>query len=142
MGGLSEPPARPGGQGQDEGVTTLDLMNLPPVLLRIMRLIMRHKGEMTHLQIGEANTALPEDTRLSQADLDDALKQLIEQHWLVVVNQDQSPCYKLNLHRKASASHGHDSSHGGTSSKLSQGIWDALDVKPVKPPHEIDGDKP
>jgi hypothetical protein len=128
MGGLFDPQPDPSGD-QGEGLTALDLMDLPPAQYRVMRLILR-QGAMSFRQLGEANAAEPEDERLSQVDLDDALKALCEQNWLLQKGEGQSSTYRINLRRKVSNALNTFAAHSPEHDALSQSIWDALDANP------------
>ena len=106
---------------QEGGITALDLADLPPALRKIMRLMLRQL-EMTYPQLVDAMAGMPEDERLSQQDLDQALDALSTQFWLMRFGQGPRATYKVNLRRKAGSS-------------LSTNIWANLDAK-------ISGDKP
>jgi hypothetical protein len=138
MGGLFDPlQGRSGDQERNDGLTALDLMDLSPTLYRVMRLMLR-RGEMSHVQLGEANTNLPEGDRLSQVELDEAVKSLCEQHWLLQQGEGQSITYKINLRRKVGNALNTFARRNQASSTLSKNIWDALDAKPEpdKPPQD------
>ena len=106
---------------QEGGITALDLADLPPALRKIMRLMLRAL-EMTYPQLVEAMSNMPDDERLSQKDLDEALNTLSKQFWLMRFGEGSRATYKVNLRRKAG-------------STLSTNIWASLDAK-------ISGDKP
>jgi hypothetical protein len=129
MGGLFDPlQGRSGDQERNDGITALDLMDLPPAHYRVMRLMLR-RGEMNYLQLGEANIAQPEGDRLSQVELDEALKSLCDQRWLIQQGEGQTLTYKLNLRRKVSNALSTFAKRNQASSTLSKSIWDALDPK-------------
>ncbi len=144
MGGLVDPQQeRPEDHEQNEGLTALDLMDLPPILYRVMRLILRD-GEMDYSQLDRANAALPDDERLSQNDLAEALKRLCEQNWLTQQGEGQSTVYRINLRRKVSNALNTFAARSPEHDALSKSIWDALDAKPDqdRPPLDLDDGKP
>jgi vacuolar-type H+-ATPase subunit E/Vma4 len=100
---------------KEGGITALDLADLPPVLRKIMRLMLRQL-QMTYPELCEAMENMPEDQRLSTSDLDEALKTLSEQGWLIQIGEGKKAVYKVNLRRKAG-------------STLASGIWSELDAK-------------
>lgn len=100
---------------KEGGITALDLADLPPALRKIMRLMLRNV-QMDYPQLCEAVDNLPEDQRLSRTDLDDALKTLSQQAWLIQIGEGKRAIYKVNLRRKAG-------------STLASGIWKSLDNK-------------
>jgi hypothetical protein len=100
---------------KEGGITILDLADLPPTLRKIMRLMLR-QIRMNYTQLYEANEQMPMGDRLSQADLDEALKKLSDQAWLIQIGKGKRAVYKVNLRRKAG-------------SQLSDTIWQNLDSK-------------
>jgi len=100
---------------KDGGITALDLADLPPALRKIMRLMLR-QIQMNYPQLCEAMEKVPEDERLSQSDLDEALKTLSQQAWLIQIGEGDRAIYKVNLRRKAG-------------STIASGIWQSLDAK-------------
>ena len=102
-------------EAQEEGISPLDLANLPPLLRRIMRHLLR-EYELLYVEICEWAEELPDADRPSRADLDQALEVLTKQFWLIKRGEGERVRYQANLRRK-----------GG--SKLAQGIWSALDSK-------------
>jgi len=100
---------------KEGGITALDLADLPPALRKIMRLMLRQL-QMDYPQLCEAMEKMPEGERLSQADLDNALKTLSQQAWLIQIGEGERAIYKVNLRRKAG-------------STLASGIWQSLDAK-------------
>ena len=103
---------------QEGGITALDLMDLPPALRKIMRLMLREL-QMTYPRLCEAMDSVPESDRLTRADLDSALSTLTQQFWLTSIGEREKAIYKVNLRRKAG-------------STLVSGIWSSLDDK-LKP---------
>lgn len=100
---------------KEGGITALDLADLPPALRKIMRLMLRQL-QMDYPQLCEAMEKMPEGERLSRADLDNALKTLSQQAWLIQIGEGERAIYKVNLRRKAG-------------STLASGIWQSLDAK-------------
>jgi hypothetical protein len=102
-------------KGNEGGITALDLADLPPTLRKIMRLMLREL-QLNYSQLLETIAALPENERLSNKDLDEALEALTTQGWLTRIGQGEKAIYKVNLRRKAG-------------SKLASGVWNTLDEK-------------
>ena len=100
---------------KEGGITALDLADLPPALRRIMRLMLRQL-QMSYPQLCESMDGMPENERLSRADLDGALENLTQQAWLTRLGEGQKAIYKVNLRPKSG-------------STLASGIWSALDEK-------------
>lgn len=106
---------------KDGGISPLDIAALPPSLRKIMRLMLRELS-MGYPRIREVVDAMPETDRLTRDELDSALSDLTEQFWLIRIGEKEKAVYKVNLRRKEG-------------SKLSAGIWSALDSKlKGKPP--------
>ena len=97
------------------GITALDLAELPPVLRKIMRLMLREL-QLDRPQLTDAVASLPEAERLSPKELEQALEVLTRQAWLTRIGQGDKAIYKVNLRRKAG-------------STLAGGIWNTLDSK-------------
>jgi hypothetical protein len=100
---------------KEGGITILDLADLPPALRKIMRLMLRQL-QMNYPQLCNAMDQMPEDERLTRANLDEALKKLTEQAWLIQIGEGERAIYKVNLRRKAG-------------SQLGEDIWQNLDAK-------------
>jgi len=100
---------------KEGGITALDLADLPPALRKIMRLMLR-QVQMNYPQLCEAMEKMPEGERMSQSDLDEALKTLSQQSWLIQIGEGERAIYKVNLRRKAG-------------SNIASGIWQSLDAK-------------
>ena len=100
---------------QEGGITPLDLADLPSPLRKLMRLMLR-EIEMDYESLSEAAKALPKSDFMDKAELDQALKTLVEKNWLIRRGQGEVVSYRVNLRRKAG-------------SNLSQSIWAALDKK-------------
>ena len=86
------------------GITPLDLAELPPVLRKIMRLMLR-EIEMSYSDLCEAAKALPEADSLSPAEFDKALDALSNQGWLIKMGEE-NVTYRVNLRRKAGSTLG------------------------------------
>ncbi len=100
---------------KEGGITALDLADLPPVLRKIMRLMLRQL-QLNYPQLCETMDNLPEGERLSRADLDQALETLTRQAWLIRLGEGQKAIYKVNLRPKSG-------------STLASGIWSSLEDK-------------
>jgi len=93
-----------GGQGDEGGITPLDLAGLSPALRKIMRLMLR-EVEMSYSDLCEAAKGLPEADSLTPAELDKALDDLSRQGWLIKMGEDKIS-YRVNLRRKAGSTLG------------------------------------
>ncbi len=102
-------------QKQEEGISAGDIAGLPPVLRKIMRMMLR-EVEMTYAAIAAANDSAAEGEKLGRADLDQALKTLTSQGWLICRGEGERLNYTVNLRRKAG-------------SQLGTNFWNALDAK-------------
>lgn len=100
---------------KDGGISPLDIAKLPPSLRKIMRLMLREL-QLAYPRICEVMDAMPEDDRLTRAELDEALSALTEQFWLIRIGEKEKAIYKVNLRRRAG-------------STLMAGIWSSLDEK-------------
>lgn len=97
------------------GISPLDLAKLPPSLRKIMRLMLREL-QMSYPRMCEVMDGVPEQDRLTRAELDEALLTLTEQFWLIRIGEKEKAIYKVNLRRKAG-------------STLMSGIWSSLNEK-------------
>jgi hypothetical protein len=102
-------------KNKEGGITALDLADLSPALRKIMRLMLR-KLQLNYPQLCEAMDNLPENERLSRADLDLSLENLTQQAWLTRLGEGPKAVYKVNLKAKSG-------------STLASGIWSSLDEK-------------
>lgn len=84
---------------KEDGVTPLDLAELPTPLRRIMRKMLRAL-ELDHEAIAKIFNELPEEERKEVKDLDAALEILAKQGWVIVLGEKGSHRYKVNLRRK------------------------------------------
>ena len=107
---------------KDGGITPLDMVDLPPALRKIMRVMLR-RVQMSYPDLMEAMKSVPEKERLSPDDLEKAIATLVEQSWLMKIGEDERAIYKVNLRRKSG-------------STLASGIWKALDSKLKDPPED------
>jgi hypothetical protein len=99
-------------QKREQGISALDIADLPPNLRKIMRMMLR-EVVMKHTELVVAVEAMPAANRMTQAELDAALKTLVEQNWLVRYGSGDLMSFKVNLRRRAG-------------SQLGQDIWSAL----------------
>ena len=114
-------------QKQEEGISAGDIAQLPPALRRIMRLMLR-EIEMTHAAISASVLAAPAAERMSALELDQALKVLTAQNWLICRGEGERVNYTVNLRRKAG-------------STLGSTFWSALDEK-IAESKRKDAEKP
>ncbi|MEN8241854.1 MAG: hypothetical protein ABFS17_08030 [Chloroflexota bacterium] len=84
---------------KEDGVTPLDLADLPTPLRRIMRKMLRAL-ELDHDAVAKIFNELPEEERKEVKDLDAALKILSKQGWVIVLGEEGKQRYKVNLRRK------------------------------------------
>ena len=105
-------------QKREHGISALELMDLPPNLRRIMKMMLR-EVVMKYIHITQAVAAFPEANRMSQGELDTGLKTLVEQNWLIASGDGEFLSYRVNLRRKAG-------------SALDQDIWAALNRRIAK----------
>jgi hypothetical protein len=97
------------------GISILDLADLPPALRKIMKLMLR-QIRMNYPQLVVAMEQLPEAERMTQDELDAALEKLAGEAWLIQIGAGERAIYKVNLRRKAG-------------SKLGENIWQSLEAK-------------
>lgn len=102
---------------REEGISPLDIADLPPNLRKIMRMMMR-EVVMKYTDLCLAVDAMPEASRLSRKDLEAALATLVEQNWLMRYGEGEFTSYRVNLRRKSG-------------SKLDKDIWSTLGDKIV-----------
>ncbi len=105
-------------QKREQGISALELMDLPPNLRRIMKLMLR-EVVMKHTHLSKAVAAFPEANRMTQDELNAGLKTLVEQNWLIANGEGEFLSYRVNLRRKAG-------------SALDQDIWAALNARIAK----------
>ena len=102
-------------QKREEGITALELAELPPNLRKLMRLMLR-ASELEYPAICAAIESMPESSRLKKDELDQALAELTKQNWLQRTVRSGIATYQVNLRRKAGVT-------------LPPGIWTALDER-------------
>ena len=102
-------------QKREQGISALELMDLPPNLRRIMKMMLR-EVVMKYTHLTQAVAALPPANSMTQAELDAGLKTLVEQNWLLTSGEGEFLSYRVNLRRKAG-------------SGLNQDIWAALNQR-------------
>lgn len=100
-----------------EGLSILDLENLPKPQYRVMRIVMRER-ECTHARLLE----LLEQEELTQEEFEKALTELLQQQWLVKTDE----VYKANLRRK-NARVLSDFQPKRRAAPSLRGIWDSLE---------------
>lgn len=105
-------------QKRENGISALELMDLPPNLRRIMKMMLR-EIVMKYVHLVQAVAEFPPANRMTQEELDLALKTLVEQNWLVMNGESEFLSYRVNLRRKAG-------------SGLDRDIWAALNDRIAK----------
>ena len=98
-----------------EGISALEISELPPSLRKIMRLMLR-EVEMTFTALKTAVDSMPAADQISHAELDQALQALSQQGWLIQRGEGEGLNYSVNLRRKSG-------------STLSNSIWGNLEKK-------------
>jgi hypothetical protein len=104
-----------GDQSDSGGISPIELAKLPPVQRMLMRLLLREL-EMTEVAVRAAVSEQPADKRPSNADLEEALKELAREGWVIKMGEGAVITYKANIRRKAP-------------STLAKSLWSALDSK-------------
>jgi len=102
-------------EAQQEGLNPLDLKDMPPLMRKVMRHLLR-EYELSETEIRRWAQELPESERPAQADLAEALETLSRQFWLIKRGEGERTHYQANLRRKAA-------------SKLDQSAWNSLEAK-------------
>lgn len=102
-------------QKREQGISPLEIAELPPNLRKIMRLMLREMA-MKYSDIRRAVEAMPEVQQMSPDALDQALATLVEQNWLVCSGEGELLTYRVNLRRKSG-------------STLNKDIWASLQGK-------------
>lgn len=100
---------------RSEGISPLDLADLPPHLRKLMKFLLR-EVQMFQVDILKAVAGWPERDRIPPAEVESALKTLSQQGWLICRGEGERVNYQVNMRRKAG-------------SKIAQGIWGSLDAK-------------
>lgn len=99
-------------QKREQGISALELMDLPPNLRRIMKMMLR-EVVMKYTHLLKVVAELPPASQMTKDELDGALKTLVEQNWLIANGEGEFLSYRVNLRRKAG-------------STLDRDIWAAL----------------
>jgi hypothetical protein len=103
-----------GGDEDDGGLSILDLADLPPAQLTLMRMMLR-EVEMPEDELREAVSAWPEDQRMNEEELTETLDALSNNQWLIRMGEENIT-YKANLRRKRG-------------SEVAKSIWGNLNAK-------------
>ncbi len=82
-----------------EGITILDLAELPPNLKHIMKIMLR-EHELAFEEINQTNLELPDEDRLTPEQLQEALNELTRQFWLICRGEGERRRYQVNLRYK------------------------------------------
>jgi hypothetical protein len=110
---------------KDEGISTIDIAQLPPNLRKVMRIMLR-EVEISQENLEAKIADLPEQSRMSRGDLTLALAELTQQGWLIKRGLGKQVTYQVNLRRRAGSS-------------LANSIWAKLDERiGSSPPKEED----
>ena len=104
-----------GDDDSSKGPSPIELASLPTVQRAIMRTLLREL-EMTDDALRASLQEMPEDKRPSETDVDEAIKELTRDGWVIKMGEGKVITYKANFRRKAP-------------STLAKSIWSALDSK-------------
>ncbi len=99
MSGLADQLKETLGRPGEEALSTLDLMSLPSPVRRVINLMLR-KVKTTYPELCKTIAELPEDKRLSQAELDEILDALCQVGWLEQERSGDVTMYKVSLSPK------------------------------------------
>lgn len=99
-------------QKREQGISALELSELPSSLRKIMRMMLR-EVVMKYSDLLVAVDSQPALKQMSRSELNSSLKTLVEQNWLISTGDGEFLAYRVNLRRKAG-------------SQLNQDIWAAL----------------
>lgn len=102
-------------ESQEGGISPLDLADLPPLLRKIMRYMLR-EYELLYTEVVAWVEELPTSERPTKDELDQALETLSRQLWLIKRGEGERLRYQANLRRKPG-------------SKIAQGMWSMLDKR-------------
>ncbi|MBI3159132.1 MAG: hypothetical protein HYZ26_06000 [Chloroflexi bacterium] len=86
-------------RNEEGGISTVDLLELPESLRRIMRHMLR-AVTMPRKDVLTLVASWPEKDRISEEELDKALKSLVHQGWLIEMGEGDLLGYRVNLRRK------------------------------------------
>ncbi len=104
---------------KSEGISPLDISDLPRLQQRIMFLLLRdQRGALDGMTIETLTSRLD-----SPPDLPDALAELSKNGWLIALGEAPNVHYKINLRRK----------RGGSINGVWTKLLDRLSDQPVKP---------
>lgn len=98
---------------EEGGITALDLVDLPPPLRKLMRILLR-EVEASRGDLEKKVQEMKEADRLSAKELKISLKALVKQSWLIELGEGENIRYKVNLRRKRG-------------SDLAASIWNSLE---------------
>ena len=104
---------QPARRGREGGLSILDLEGLPPAQRTIIRLMLR-QPDISYTELAQALAGLPAADQLSQAELDETLDALLQQHFLLRSAGEQDVTFRVNHRRTAR-------------STRRSNIWEALD---------------
>jgi hypothetical protein len=104
-----------GEKDDSSGISPLDLANLPQAQRQLMRILLREL-EMSLSSLMDVVNELPEEQRPDQTKVEEALKALALEGWVIKMGEGGQITYKANLRRKAP-------------STLAQSIWSTLDAR-------------
>ncbi len=97
---------------REEGISAIEIADLPPNLRKVMRLMLR-EVVLKYTDLCVELEAMPKVDRPTRRELDQALDVLVEQNWLIRYDEGEFISYRVNLRRKAG-------------SQLDQDIWRSL----------------
>lgn len=116
-------------QNQSDGVSTLDLMSMSVPIRRIVRLMLRHRA-LTYGEIIAKLDELPEGKRLTPEEVEPALHDLCDLHWLERTDDGETVSYSVLIKPKEGSETsraGDRDSSGRQPSHTMQDLWDAVD---------------
>jgi hypothetical protein len=102
-------------QKHEDGISALELAQLPPALRKIMKTMLREL-ELNQKTIQETMEALPMAEKLDRKQTDEALNTLTQQGWLIRRGEGDKTSYAVNLKKKSG-------------STLENSFWGKLDQK-------------
>lgn len=119
----------PGKEEPKRGVSTLDMMSMSVPVRRITRLLLR-QSRMSYQEICEKLAELPEDKRLSDEEIDQALAELVDLDWLERIEDRDIVVYQVQLKKKAGSDVTRSDSsgvrHASVSGTMDQ-LWSAVE---------------
>lgn len=99
MSGLADQLKETLGKPEGEALSTLDLMSLPAPVRRVINLMLR-KVKITYPDLCKTVAELPEEKRISQAELDEILAALCQVGWLDQEQEGDVTTYRVSLNPK------------------------------------------